>query len=89
MSLSLDGLRHLMRRSAGLPTNMSETEIRHYSSQVMRRLQRGEGVEPLKLYLRGIDTTSAGRLPISASTHDLAQEAHMQFHKSADAPVRK
>ncbi len=89
MSLSLEDLRHLMRGSAGLPNNMSELEIRHYSSQVMRRLQRGEDVETLKVYLRDIDTTTAGRLPVSASTHDLAQQAHVLFNTSASGPLRR
>jgi hypothetical protein len=87
MSLSLESLRRLMRGNAGLPDNMSETEIRHYSSEVLRRLQRGEDVETLELYLRGIDT-SIKRSGVSGSTHDLAQRAHVLFNTTADGPLR-
>ena len=68
MSLSLEGLRRLMRGNAGLPDNMSETEIRHYSAEVLRRLQRGEDVEALAGYLRGIDTTIGRHLRVSADS---------------------
>jgi hypothetical protein len=88
MSLELEGLRHLMRGSDSLPVNLSETEIKHYSSEVMRRLRRGETVEALDFYLRGIDTSSNHRLRISAGTHDLAQKAHVLFNTTADRPLR-
>ena len=88
MSLSLESLRRLMRGNAGLPDNMSETEIRHYSSEVLRRLQRGEDVETLELYLRAIDTSINHRSGLSGSTHDLAQRAHVLFNTTADGPLR-
>ena len=88
MSLSLEGLRRLMRGSAGLPDNMSETEIRHYSAEVLRRLQRGEDVETLEIYLRGIDTSINRPLHISRGTHDLAHQAHVLFNTTADGPLR-
>lgn len=79
MNLLLESLKRLMRGSEGLPDNMSETEIRHYASEVRRRLQRGVDVETLALYLRGIDTSSLRHFGVSASTHELAQQAHVLF----------
>jgi hypothetical protein len=38
MSLSLETMRRMMRASTGLPNNISETEIRHYASEVLKRL---------------------------------------------------
>jgi len=35
-----------MRRSVALPDNMSETEIKHYAAEVLKRLRDGENVEP-------------------------------------------
>jgi hypothetical protein len=87
MSLSLEGLRHLMRGSDALPDNMSETEIKHYSTEVLRRLRRGENVEALELYLRGIDTSINRRLRISAGIHELAQQAHGLFNTTTDGPL--
>jgi hypothetical protein len=77
-----------MRGSAGLPDNMSETEIRHYSAEVLRRLQRGEDVETLEIYLCGIDTSINRRLRVSAGTHGLAHRAHVLFNTTADGPLR-
>ena len=88
MSLSLEGLRRLMRGSAGLPDNMSETEIRHYSAEVLRRLQRGEDIEALEVYLRGIDTSINRHLRVSTAAHGLAHQAHVLFNTTADGPLR-
>jgi hypothetical protein len=88
MSLSLESLRRMMRGNAGLPDNMSETEIRHYSSEVLRRLQRGDDVETLEIYLRGIDTSINRRSRVSGDAHDLAHRAHILFNTTADGPLR-
>jgi len=77
-----------MRGSTGLPDNMSETEIRHYSMEILRRLQRGEDVEALEVYLRGIDTSINRHLRMSAATSDLAYRAHVLFNTTADGPLR-
>jgi hypothetical protein len=86
MNLSLEGLRGLMRGSEGLPRNMSETEIKHYATEVLRRLRRGENIETLEAYLRGIDTSSARHLRVSADTHHLAERVHGLFNMTADGP---
>jgi hypothetical protein len=88
MSLSLEGLRRLMRGSVGLPDNMSETDIRHYSAEILRRLQRGEDIGTLEIYLRGIDTSINRRLHVSGGTHDLAHRAHVLFNTTANGPLR-
>jgi hypothetical protein len=88
MSLSLESLRRMMRGNAGLPDNMSETEIRHYSSEVLRRLQRGDDVETLEIYLRGIDTSINRSSRVSGGAHDLAHRAHILFNTTADGPLR-
>lgn len=89
MSLSLEGLRHLMRGSDSLPANLSETEIKHYSSEILRRLRRGETVEALDFYLRGIDTSNNRRLRVTPGTHDLVQKAHVLFNTTADRSLRE
>ena len=86
MSLSLEGLRDLMRGSEGLPRNMSGTEIKHYAAEVLRRLRRGDNIEILETYLRGIDTSNARHLRGSAGTHHLAQQAHGLFNTTSDGP---
>ena len=78
-----------MRGSKGLPDNLSETEIRHYAAQALRRLQRGDDVEMLEVYFRGIDTTNNRRLRVSVGTHALAQKAHVLFNTSAAGPLRR
>ena len=45
MNLSLEGIKGLMRRRVALPDNMSETEIKHYAAEVLKRLRDGENVE--------------------------------------------
>ena len=77
-----------MRGSKGLPDNLSETEIRHYAAQALRRLQRGDDVEMLEVYFRGIDTTNNRRLRVSAGTHALAEKAHVLFNTTAAGPLR-
>ena len=77
-----------MRGSKGLPDNLSETEIRHYAAQALRRLQRGDDVEMLEVYFRGIDTTNNRRLRVSAGTHSLAQKAHVLFNTTTAGPLR-
>ena len=87
MSLSLETMRRMMRDSAGLPDNMSETEVRHYSTEVLKRLKLGHDVGALDTYLRGIDT-SITRRANGAATHDLARRAHVLFNTTADGPLR-
>ena len=89
MSLSLEGMRHLMRGSAGLPDNMSQTEIRHYAAEVLRRLRRGDDIETLEVYLRCIDTSITRRAHVSEGTQDLARKAHVLFNTTADGPLRR
>jgi hypothetical protein len=88
MSLSLETMRRMMRDSRALPDNMSETEIRHYSTEVLKRLKLGHDVGALDTYLRGIDTSIA-RCTNGATTHDLAIRAHILFNTTADGPLRE
>ena len=78
-----------MRGSKGLPDNLSETEIRHYAAQALRRLQRGDDVEMLEVYFRGIDTTNNRRLRVSVGTHAMAQKAQVLFNTTAAGPLRR
>jgi hypothetical protein len=82
MSLSVEGIRGLMRRCDGLPDNMSETEIRHYAAEVLRLLERGEDIETLELYLRRIDTSISREIPVSTATHKLAVQAFALFNNA-------
>jgi hypothetical protein len=75
MNLSLEGIKGLMRRSVALPDNMSETEIKHYAAEVLKRLRDGETVEALELYLRRIKTSNSPRFQISPAAHQLAERA--------------
>jgi len=77
-----------MRGSKGLPDNLSETEIRHYAAQALRRLQRGDDVEMLEVYFRGIDTTNNRRLRVSVGTLALTKKAHVLFNTTAAGPLR-
>ena len=88
MSLSLEGLKHLMRGSECLPDNLSEMEIKHYAAQVLKRLQRGDDVERLGVYFQSLDTTNTRRLRISAGTHALAKKVHVLFNATAAGPLR-
>jgi hypothetical protein len=75
MNLSLEAIKGLMRRSVALPDNMSETEIRHYAGEVLKRLRHGENVETLELYLRRIKTSNSPRFQISPDARQLAERA--------------
>ena len=77
MNLSLEGIKGLMRRSVALPDNMSETEIKHYAAEVLKRLRRGENVEMLELYLRRIKTSNSPRFQISLDARQLAERAYV------------
>ena len=77
MNLSLQGIKGLMRRSVALPDNMSETEIKHYSAEVLKRLRRGENVEMLELYLRRIKTSNSPRFQMSPDARQLAERAYV------------
>ena len=79
MSLSLEGIKGLMRCCEGLPNNMSETEIRHYAAQVLKRLKGGDSIEALEIYLRRIDTSSSRKSRVSAGTYELAERAFVLF----------
>jgi hypothetical protein len=82
MSVSLEGIKALMRRSAGLPENMSETEIRHYAAEVLQLLKRGEDIEALELYLRRISTGISRQFHVSTATHELAVQAFALFNNA-------
>ncbi len=77
----------MMRDSTGLPDNISETEVRQYSTEVLKRLKLGHDVGALDIFLRGIDT-SIIRRENGAATHDLARRAHVLFNTTADGPLR-
>ena len=75
MNLTLEAIKGLMRRSVALPDNMSETEIKHYAAEVLKRLRHGENVEALELYLRRIKISSSPRSNISPDARQLAERA--------------
>jgi hypothetical protein len=80
-------MRRMMRDSTGLPDNMSETEVRHYAGEVLKRLKLGHDVGALDIYLGGLDT-SITRRANGAAIHDLARRAHILFNTTADGPLR-
>jgi hypothetical protein len=80
MSLSLEGIRGLMRSNVALPDNMSETEIKHYAAEVLKRLRDGENVEALELYLRRIKTSNSPQYDVSPAAHQLAERAFVLFN---------
>lgn len=79
MSSALEGIKALMRRCEGLPDNMSETEVRHYAAEVLKRLRRGENIQTLELFLRRINTSNSGRFNVLPATQKLAESVFMLF----------
>jgi hypothetical protein len=76
----LDRIKGLMQRCVDLPDNMSRTEINHYSTEVLKRLKRGEDVAALEVYLRRIKTRSSREFQVSAATHELAEQVFVLFN---------
>ena len=64
-----------MRGSAALPDNMSETEIKHYAAEVLKRFRHGENVETLELYLRRLKVSNSPRFNVSPDARQLAERA--------------
>lgn len=77
MNLSLEGIRGLMRGSVALPDNMSETEIKHYAAEVLKRLRHGENVETLELYLRRLKMSNSPQFNVSSAARQLAERAFL------------
>lgn len=82
MSLSLDDIKDLMRRCRGLPENMSRTEITHYSTEVLKRLKRGDNIETLEIFLQRLMTNSSRQFQVSSVTHGLAEQVFVLFNSS-------
>ena len=80
MSSPLEGIKSLMRGSAGLPDNMSEAEINHFSAELLKRLKCGESIETLELYLRRLKDSNSRQFQVSAATRDLAQRVVVFFN---------
>lgn len=68
MNLSLEGIKGLMRRSVALPDNMSETEIKHYAAEVLKRLRDGENVETIFTADKNQQLSSVSNLAGRSST---------------------
>ena len=83
MSLLLEAIKELVWRCDGLPENLSRTEVTHYAAEVLKRLQRGEDIDTLELYLRRIKTGNAHQSHVSGATHELAERA-FALYKNAN-----
>ena len=80
ISSPLEGIKGLMRGSAGLPDNMSETEINHYSRELLKRLKHGDSIETLELYLRRLKVGNSHQFQVSGATHELAERIVVFFN---------
>jgi hypothetical protein len=82
MTSTLEGIKHLLRSSEGLPDNFSQTEVNHYAAEVLNRLEHGDDIENLEQYLRRLKTPSSRQLAISPTAHYLAERAFALFSSS-------
>jgi hypothetical protein len=82
MTSTLEGIKHLLRSSEGLPDNFSKTEVNHYAAEILNRLEHGDDIENLEQYLRRLKTPGSRQLAISPTAHNLAERAFALFSSS-------
>lgn len=81
MSVALDGIKTLMRGCAGLPDDMSATELNHYAMEVLKRLKRGETAHGLEQYLRRLKAPGRAQPQSTAATRELSERVFKLVNK--------
>ena len=81
----LEVIKGLIRRNEGLAENLSSTEVKHYASEILSRLRKGNTVEMLEQYLRQLRQPGSRNSQVSPAAHRLAGQIHALFHAEAGA----